>query len=77
MIGCTCAVDLFDISNGFAFHELWQLNNVLVVYFISTYATIGWLYLGLNSKTTVAAFATSLLVANEILTGRSMIVLPQ
>ena len=51
------------------------LNNILVVYFDTTYATFDWLYLGWNIGTMVAALGNSWLAVKEILTcRRSMIV---
>ena len=51
------------------------LNNILVLYFTTSYATIDWLYLGWNIGTTAVALLTSWLAAKEILTcRRSMIV---
>ena len=59
----------------FIYTNFGFLNNVLVLYFDTTYAAIDWLYLGWNIGTTVAALVTSWLATKEILTcRRSMIV---
>ena len=59
----------------FVYTNFGYLNNLFVVYFNTTYATIDWLYLGWNIGTAVATLAASWLAAKQILTcRRSMIV---
>ena len=59
----------------FVYMNFGYLNNLLAIYFNTTYATIDWLYLGWNIGTAVAALAASWLAAKQILTcRRSMIV---
>ena len=59
----------------FVYTNFGYLNNLFVLYFNTTYATIDWLYLGWNIGTIIAALITSWLAAKQILTcRRSMIV---
>ena len=59
----------------FTYTNFEFLNNILVLYFNTTYAAIDWLYLGWNIGTAVAALVTSWLAVKGILTcRRSMIV---
>ena len=59
----------------FTYTNFGFLNNILVLYFNTTYAAIDWLNLGWNIGTAVAALVTSWLAIKGILTcRRSMIV---